>query len=169
MKDEPYTPIERLSVARLSDDLTLKKVRCDVDALIASAYSALRVNPRASDAIRLRLTMDASAWSGALARAKSLAISLNYREKWRLEDVQLLALATISLKQFLVPVCPACCGRRFEAVDGTGRLSAKVCKTCQGTGERPFPKDFGRQVRAIVRALEDDESKINSALRGVLR
>ena len=160
---------ERLAVARHSSDLTLKKYRCDADALIAAGLAALRANPGAASLVRLRFAMDASEWGAALSRATQIAMARADRENWRLEDPQIRALAKIALRHFLVPTCPSCFGQKFETVTGTGRLGTRLCQTCRGTGERPLPKDSARFLRAILARLEDDSQRVTSLLRGVMR
>ncbi|RYF76813.1 MAG: hypothetical protein EOO22_00805 [Comamonadaceae bacterium] len=50
-------------------------------------------------------------------------------------------------------VCPVCCGTRYELMEGQDRLSNRVCKACNGKGERPLP--HGQAGRVIERAIDD--------------
>jgi len=170
--DADYVPpsaVERLAVARWTDDLTVKKCRCDVDVLIAAGFAALRTNLGAAALVNLRFSLTPGDWALALDRATELAQRISHAEKWHFEDRQILALARAALKHFLVPVCPECRGQRFEEIPGTRRLGKTTCKACHGTGERPLPRESSRQMRAILSLMEQDQANVNSALKGVLR
>ena len=48
-------------------------------------------------------------------------------------------VAASVLSWWLKNKCSTCNGTKFEVIEGTGRQSGRVCKTCAGTGESPLP------------------------------
>ena len=50
-----------------------------------------------------------------------------------------LATASEVVRWWLSQVCQECHGTKFEHVPGTGRLSAKACRVCRGSGLAPVP------------------------------
>lgn len=51
------------------------------------------------------------------------------------------------IRWWLAQCCPVCSGRKFQVVQSTNRLSAKLCPACSGTGLRLVPhQQQGRQL-----------------------
>lgn len=64
---------------------------------------------------------------------------------WGVADAQDVAAKLV--QWWLSQVCPECHGTKYEAVAGTGRLSAKACRVCRGSGLAPIPcGDVGRRL-----------------------
>lgn len=58
-----------------------------------------------------------------------------------------LKVAAEVVRWWLAQVCQECHGTKFDAVPGTGRLSAKACRACRGTGLAPVPcGELGKQL-----------------------
>lgn len=68
-------------------------------------------------------------------------------------------------------VCPDCEGRGLEHVRGTPYLSAMVCRSCGGTGKRPYPREAAYTwmadeiSRMISRAAGETMKRLNNDLR----
>ncbi|MFD2298387.1 hypothetical protein QRO11_12095 [Paracidovorax citrulli] len=124
----------------------------------ATAAEFLRPGAQASSADRTAARAEATAQAHVhnlhetalqLARCKSLPA---VREQlvlllrgWGAEAPD-RAVAAI-LRWWLGPTCTACSGRRYEAIPGTDRLSAKACRQCKGTGHAPIPQgELGRRL-----------------------
>lgn len=169
IKDEKISPVERLSVARHSDDLTLHdEYRSDVDYLIGGAMASMRCGKGAEALVNLRNALDPKAWGEAMDRAVHLTVRIACRSDWKLEPRQLRELARMTLKHWVLPVCPKCSGRKFDEIPGTHRLGNRPCPACHGTGERPLPRGEHRRMTAILAALDADQSNINTRMRQVL-
>lgn len=65
--------------------------------------------------------------------------------KWQISDAE--DKATQIIRWWLSQRCPACNGTKFQVVEGTNRHSAKVCRSCMGTGLREIPHgQIGRKT-----------------------
>ena len=171
LNDEMRTLEEAYSSATTASDLRVEADRRgDADMLIAAGWSMSRIG---SALLRLHSEYDSAAhprlatpaqFGGdkkathahnvhetalMLGRLKSLS---GVREqiaaqaaKWGAAD-QLTVAAEVA-RWWLSQVCQECRGTKFETVAGTGRLSARACKTCRGTGLAQIPcGDLGRKL-----------------------
>jgi hypothetical protein len=86
--------------------------------------------------------------------------------KWGIADAQ--DVAAKLLQWWLSQVCPECHGTKFEPVAGTGRLSAKACKICRGTGLAQIPcGESGRRLANFMDGcLHAARRDIGRRLRG---
>ncbi len=65
--------------------------------------------------------------------------------KWRVEDAETKGVEI--LQWWLAQSCTECGGTKFQVAEGTGRQTAKLCKTCLGTGKKDLPHDqVGRRA-----------------------
>ena len=83
--------------------------------------------------------------------------------RWRFEDAETKAAAII--RWWLNQKCPICNGTKLQVVEGTGRLSGKLCKGCAGSGERVLP--FGGEGKQLANFLDQcvDRARISISRR----
>lgn len=81
--------------------------------------------------------------------------------KWDAEDAETVVAEV--LRWWLRSTCPACGGTCYEAVAGTGRLSARVCKACRGNGKTPLP--CGQIGRRLANYMDDCISSARQSIR----
>ena len=62
------------------------------------------------------------------------------------------AVAPAILGWWLMQQCPVCLGVKEQAIPGTGRLSGKLCRTCQGSGVSQVP--HGAEGRKLANHLD---------------
>jgi hypothetical protein len=76
--------------------------------------------------------------------------------------------AVAVIRWWLSQTCPGCSGRKFQTVEGTNRLSAKICKTCGGTGKREIPhqQEGRRLANWMDGCVEKARSSIGRFMRG---
>lgn len=163
--EEAYTSATNSSDLRVEADR-----RGDADVLIAAGWSMSRIG---AALLRLHSEYDSAAHSRHATPAqfggdKKAAHAHNFHETalmlgrlkampsvreqltvqalvWGVADAQDVAAKLV--QWWLSQVCSECHGTKYEAVTGTGRLSAKVCKACRGTGLAPIPcGDAGRRL-----------------------
>lgn len=68
----------------------------------------------------------------------------------RIESSAVVAAGVIAW--WLHHTCPSCHGGRYEMVPGTDTRSARICKTCKGSGNSKVP--FGMDGAAMVAEIE---------------
>ncbi len=85
--------------------------------------------------------------------------------KWNTDDAQRIAGAV--LRWWLAPNCHACHGRKFEVIPDTGRLSAKACKVCGGTGKHRMP--HGEVGRRLANYMDDSVYRAHQSIKNRLR
>lgn len=151
MTDAPRTTEERYTTA-----VTTSNLRCDthdhasigdVDVLIAAGWSQSRTG-----AALLRLAseydsaaraghgtrMDAAMFVGKLRTLPKVRIQIAMQlAAWKVDDAHEAAL--LILAWWLHKVCGKCHGRGYDVVPGTARLSAKSCRSCDGSRESRIP------------------------------
>lgn len=71
--------------------------------------------------------------------------------KWNIADAEDVAARLV--QWWLSQVCPECRGTKFEVIAGTGRLSAKACRVCRGSGVAPVPS--GQAGRRLANWMEE--------------
>lgn len=172
---------ETYAVAVASENLRVQADRGgDVDCLIASGWSPSRVG-----ALLLRLH---SEWDGMgqqvvvggrmngkvhslLSRLRSYSQALD-QVTARLAEAgaeAAQAKAVAILAWWLCQVCPVCSGTKYEPVPGTGRLSARACRACHGTGMASVP--CGQDGRAVAnwmdQCVHQARRSIGKRLRGL--
>lgn len=129
----------------------------DADVMIAAGWSKSRIG---SALLRLHTEFDGAAKPKPMQGSSDEAMRHNQTEamlffgqlktlpslleqvtlqlgKWGDETPDQTARAT--LLWWLDKTCPKCQGRKYDVIQGTGRMSAKACKDCHGSGERVIP------------------------------
>lgn len=169
--DEPRGALEGLSSAMVSKDLTVKKEgkRGDVDFIIALGATGVRLKPGATAMLSLALTHSVSSAKEALSYVVTVARHLNLKRGWKIKARELIVISEKALKYHADPTCPKCNGTKFDKIPGAPSLSATPCRTCHGTGKRPYPIRNGRQIAEIVYSLEDTNRVIEKAVKKRLR
>lgn len=71
--------------------------------------------------------------------------------KFGMQDPKDKAAAAIGW--WLMQQCPVCSGVMWQSIPGTGRLSNKVCRACQGSGVTQPP--HGAEGRKLVNYLDE--------------
>ena len=171
LNDEKRTVEEAYCSATQSSNLRVEADRRgDADILIAAGWSMSRIGAALLrlhsefDGVEHPRTATAADFKGdkkaahahnlhetglMLGRLKSLP---GVREQvaiqaqaWGAADPQTVAAEVV--RWWLSQVCQECHGTKFEHVPGTGRLSAKQCKACRGSGLAPVPGgDLGKRL-----------------------
>ena len=159
MNDAPRTTDERYTTAITTDNLRMDTREHasigDVDVLTAAAWAPARLGSAllrlASEYARpVRLhgmtASDAMLLVGQLKTLPDVRRELTMQLKaWGHDKPEDGALAIIAW--WLHKVCGKCHGRGYDVVPGTARLSAKVCRSCDGSGEARIPcGEYGKRM-----------------------
>lgn len=158
MSERP-SAFERLSIAVGSSDLTMDTIhRGDLDFIVALGIASARNGAVAGSMMRLHLASTPAALKGAFQSVLNMVKRLNAKKNWRLNSRSIQVVALQALSHHIVPVCNHCHGRKFELIEGSPALSAKMCKHCHGTGKRPVQRkhrDYINQVIAVLEQIDD--------------
>lgn len=73
--------------------------------------------------------------------------------RWGLTERNVERVAEGSLLMHLHPTCQCCRGRRYELIPDTPHTSQIVCPSCEGTGQRPYPRRFREEISATLNVL----------------
>lgn len=146
------TARDRLASARQSSNLADAPDKLTDVSVIAAAGMVATGEAVGMALLRLRDTMDASAWPFCIA-----AVSARVRIQCKAHDPRPTEreqhdLAERILSAWVSPICPACSGRRYQTIPGTPHMSDKVCHTCAGAGNLSI--DYG--LRGAVRVIALD-------------
>ena len=128
---------ERHLRAATSSDLTPRRDACDVDRL-TSAGMVSQYHGLGMALYRLKFLGD-----GEQARACLLgmyALLRAYMDRRRIKG-RALDIAREVLVWWVDDLCTRCEGRKLVLIPGTGRLSAKQCGHCHGSGIEPLAGD----------------------------
>ncbi|WP_341928809.1 hypothetical protein [Methyloversatilis discipulorum] len=136
----------RMASARQSSNLADHPDKLtDVSVLAAAGMVATR-EAVGMALLRLRDSMDRHEWTFCLS-AVAARVRYSLRDaKDKPSEREQHDLAELILRSWLLPVCPACQGRRYQTVPGTPYLSDAACHPCRGTGV--IPVDHGLQGAA---------------------
>ncbi|MBS0227684.1 MAG: hypothetical protein JSS23_03200 [Proteobacteria bacterium] len=156
---------ERYTTAITTDNLRMDTREhasiADVDVLTAAAWAPARMG-----AALLRLAseydsaaraghgtrMDAAMFVGKLRTLPEVRIQIAMQlAAWKVDDSHEAALRILAW--WLHKVCGKCHGRGYDVVPGTARLSAKSCRSCDGSGESRIP--CGEPGKRMVNYLDD--------------
>lgn len=164
--------LERLSAARVSDDLSHRPTACDVDCCQASGLAAMRHRVGAA-LMDVDLTLDRRKIAPALAEVMHVVRKLGKSGGWIVTPVRTRRIAVEALRQYLSAVCGTCKGRGMLGVDRSeaDRGKARPCPDCDATGKRAIPgqQTMQRQVRAVLAVLERCRREYAAAVRARLR
>lgn len=121
--------------------------------LASVASSRGEINAIGAHLTRLQAAASHLGYAQALASIRALVDRLNVARRWQLTEPQADRVAHNALLLHVSPACPACQGRRYELIPGTPHTSERHCQQCGGTGQRPYPRRNGEQVRAVLNVL----------------
>lgn len=170
MSDEKRGALEGLASAMVSSDLRFKtEKRGDLDYLVALGWSGARLGNGASSVLALHLSHDKASLINALNYTTAIVRHLANKRGWNIKPKEWKSLAERALRYHVAPACPTCEGRKLRRIDGTPALSATVCRTCHGTGKRPYPIKHGREIAEVVYSLENINRVIEKSVRRRLR
>lgn len=140
MAHEPYTVVDRLAPAMVSDDLSQSDLhRTDADYLGALAYAS-RDKPLISALLRCYMAGDWKALNGARRQVERMVRKEAMRRRINLGAGEAEALAGAALRYCAFPVCPRCHGTKYQLIPGSRVLGSTPCALCDGDGRRPLPK-----------------------------
>lgn len=164
------SPLERLSVAMSASDLTVDPdTRRDVDYVIALGIAESRNSAAAGPLARLYLTSSRSALRRAFESVYGLVKKLNLKRGWRLTEDEQRVVSKQSLLHHVSPACSPCEGRGYEVQPGTPVLSARLCKSCRGSGRRPVQRKLHQEILQTIAVLETIDSITESAVAKLVR
>ena len=135
---------ERHLRAAQSSDLTPRREECDLDRLTAAGLAAQR-HGLGMALYRLKFHSDTDQTRTCLMGLYSLL--RGHMERRRIKG-KALDLAREVLIWWTDNLCGRCDGRKLVLIPGTGRLSAKQCTHCHGTGIEPLAGGDARQFAA---------------------
>lgn len=177
MADKPSAS-EQYAVAINTSNLRVQMDadrRSNADVLMAAAWSPQRIG---SSLLRLHSeytgydTGHAStedAFLKLVARLRTLP-EVRYQlellaDKWGCDNAKHVAFSVIMW--WLDKQCKTCNGTKYQVIQGTGRQSANVCRTCHGSGESPIPcGDHGKRMAGYI---DDCMSRARQSIKSRLR
>jgi hypothetical protein len=89
----------------------------------------------------------------------TMARERSFKVRARITEVQARNIAEKTLAWYRFGTCGDCGGTGKELIAGTPHLSEHDCPTCEGTGRRPFEREFQHEVREIALWLRDEIAK----------
>ena len=154
---------ERLSWAMQPGDLRLRadKKMGRAEYLIALGYAGIH-HRVASKLYRLIYSPTSTDYAEALKAVECVVSHLAVKRRWTTKPHNYKKIAGNALKFILQPACPVCEGRGYDVIEGTSRLSDRVCNHCHGTGRRRIDT---RQLSEVITELERFEEITLSAVR----
>lgn len=170
---------ERYTIAITTDNLKMDTRDHapigDVDVLTAAGWSRARIGSAllrlASEfdgAVRssANTRTDAALFIGKLRTLPAVRLQLAWQlMQWGVDNSDDVAMGVLAW--WLHKVCNKCHGRGYEVVSGTGRLSARQCDRCSGTGEKRLPN--GENGRRAANFLDDCAQRARHQISNHLR
>ena len=167
--DGRASPLERVVRALSSGRLAFKEdVATDIDWLTALGMACAR-DPGRSALVRLHYVADHDSFDQAMRLAVQIVRRVSTRQRWHMQQQEIIRIAKISLAYHIAPVCPSCRGTGFELIPGTHHLSSHRCPKCQGSGRRPYPIKDGGRICEIVAHLQSMERVTEDAIARKMR
>lgn len=149
---ESPTILERLSEAVVSDDLTHRSSRCDVDWIGALGMAGIH-NRQGAALLDLDLSLDPQAVPDALRAAMQITMRTAKKRGWAMHPLKARRVASEALSHYLRPACGCCKGRGMVGVEQLPEEIASPCSRCKGTGKlgrKTCPACYGKgSVRKI--------------------
>ena len=136
-----------------------------VEYLIALGWAGIH-HRTASTMYRMVHGMDAAHYPDTLKTVERLVSHLATKRKWTVKPHNFPRVAKNALDFVLNPHCPCCHGRGYEVVEGTNRLSERMCCHCNGTGRRRVDT---RHLSEVICELERFEDVITRDVCETLR
>jgi hypothetical protein len=169
MKTDRPALLEKLISARLTGDLTVTAAgHGPADVLIAAGAAAASM-PAAADIISLHIDGSLAAQVEARRAVIAIAKRLNTKNGWAMRHRELLQAVQQALSFHVKPACDRCHGVKYEPIEGNPRyLSTRPCRRCRGTGQRPHPAQWERQIAAILAEVQKLERDFIGAVRARL-
>ena len=167
MRDDRRSIIERLSQARVSDDLSHRATLADVDYLAGLGMAAMRKRAGAA-LLDLELTLESAKVGPALRETQAITRATARRLGWNITPAKIRRIATEALRHYLKTPCSICHGRGQLGVErDKPREAGRVrgCNACNGTGERKLPVQYQREIRIVLYAMERSREEIGGAVR----
>lgn len=162
------TVLQRLSEASHSSDLKHYPRRCDVDLLHAAGMAGQR-SDLGHALLTLDRTLDRRDVPAALRETIALVQEVGGVRGWSLHPLKCRRIAAEVLKLYVEPACPACKGRGAVGLerDQAGQRAERVrpCHVCAGSGQRPVPQKWGREIRAVLYVLQNRRHEIGQRVR----
>ena len=169
MTDRPSI-MERVSVASNSGNLTLARDRRgDADWILALGIAGLRNGGTEAPLTRLHATASRVTLRTAVEKVERLVRRLNAKAGWKLAGSEVREVSEKALAHHIAPACQHCGGRRFELQENAPVLSGRACRHCHGTGRRPIQKKLREQIATVISALEEIDSRTESAVARLVR
>lgn len=166
------TILQRLSEARVSDDLTHKHRLCDVDFCHGSGLAAIKHRVGAA-LMDLDLTLNRSAIMPAYRETINLYIAIGRKKQWSTNSRLAKKVAMEALRNYLNATCGECHGRGVLGVDRSDpdRGQTRACTACNATGKRPINGDSRtvRRVRTMLAVMERARREYSGAVRRKMR
>lgn len=156
---------------------------CDADRLLAAAYATAR-NKRKLLALRVARLRATGDMSGAQELAKELVLHMRHimlnggsgRHSPQLRasgggvkipsHKSLYSTALVMLGWWRKPTCPVCNGRGHPLRTGSTQVldTARECKSCNGTGERPIERLVRHEHIEVARSIESELKSLLSVI-----
>lgn len=131
----------RMASARQSSNLADQPDKITDVSVLAAAGMVATSEAVGMALLRLRDSMDRNEWPFCLS-AVAVRVRYSLRDvKDKPGEREQHELAERILRAWLLPVCPACQGRRYQTIPGTPYLSDSACQPCRCTGS--LSVDFG--------------------------
>lgn len=164
------TILQRLSEVTHSSDLTHREVRCDVDWLHALGLAG-RSSEIGHALLVLDRTLDRRDVPAALRETVALTFSLGKKRGWSLTRIKATRIAIEVLGLYVSPACPVCKGRGVTGVerDRPQEYNPKTCVKCGGSGKRPVPPKYNREIRVVLEVLHTRRHEIGRRVRKAMR
>ena len=166
------TILQRLSEARVSDDLSHRTQLCDVDFCHGSGLAAIK-HRVGSALMDLDLTLSKNAITPAYNETLALYVALAKRKGWSTNTRLAKKVAMESLRTYLSAACGECHGRGMLGVDRSDneRGQTRACPSCDATGKRPIQGDSRtvKRVRIMLAVMEWSRREYSGAVRRKMR
>lgn len=145
----------RMAKARQSSNLADHPDRLTDVSVLAAAGMVATGESVGMALLRLRDSLDRHEWSFCVAAVAARVRHAMREVKDKPSEREQHDLAEHILRAWLLPVCPACQGRRYQTVPGTPYLSDSTCQPCRGTGALPVDFGLNGELRDAARSVAE--------------
>lgn len=147
------TARERLASARQSSNLADTPDKLTDVSVLAAAGMVATGEAVGMALLRLRDTMDASAWPFCVAAVATRVRGEFGGQKDRPAEREQHELAERILRAWVAPTCPSCDGRGHQKIMGTPLMSDDPCPVCNGSGRLSIDYGLKGQSRHVAHAV----------------
>ena len=168
--DKNKTVMERLAEAIHSGDLSHREQICDVDYVNALGMAARRHRHGAA-LLELDLSLSATAVPAALKASTDIVRRVADRHGWSMTPMKARRIGMEALRYYLRPACEGCRGRGVVGVE-RGQPETwhpRPCSACSGSGRRPLPVKYQREIRAVLYVMESERRAVGAVVRKKMR